>query len=407
MDVDPPEVQAALKPLPFFRVNVPTKEQTLEAAKFAGVLAKFGAPLADKAPDLLSLFGRSPTPATDVSTTTSTTQIQQCNPPVTRAFEVVCAAADACTPVSQLKKSVKLEVVHITNRNQFAGSKEASLFAQAPIGIQVDAPIPRSTGSPFDSLFTSLGKATDATAGSALSPDLLKAFFPFGTTAPSSAALRPQATAADLSRDLGLLVKGADASTSTSTTISQGTLLPGFGGIEIGQRSNGLLDDKSRLLLGGGADTVALKKGVAVDALTALGQLTSQQCGSATDYVDVECGSIVAITLDREDACLSNSYKPVTTFAEERTFTTEEFAPVFGDTQFVLNEGTKGLAVRGTSVRLVVQAEDACTLKAAAVLDPTQECEFRVAGRCCSPVAAPARVENNVLTHTQTVNRLI
>jgi len=138
------------------------------------------------------------------------------------------------------------------------------------------------------------------------------------------------------------------------------------------------------------SDTTALKNFLSQQAVTAItgSSPSAQQCMVQTDQVLVQCGSVVSITLDRDDACLSDQFVADTAFASDITaFTSDTTDSTFSANAFS-GQTSFGVAVRGTRVRLEVVAADQCNNLGSAWAEPALECESIQSGKCCPAIAA-------------------
>jgi hypothetical protein len=120
----------------------------------------------------------------------------------------------------------------------------------------------------------------------------------------------------------------------------------------------------------------------------------SNQCAVRTDAVDVTCGQIVSVTLDREDACLANDFVSNRPFAQQMNFKQSDFvsttddASIFQTNDFVATSNFNGVAVRGTNVRVELRVQDECGNVGVATDNPARNCAFFVSGRCCPSISA-------------------
>jgi hypothetical protein len=162
----------------------------------------------------------------------------------------------------------------------------------------------------------------------------------------------------------------------------------------------------------------------------------------------VRCGEVVSITLEAEDSCLADNFDPQRhPFSMQRVFHTSEFD---GDVKQQLNgigfsqqgwlsstsfrvrpclpilglvcgpsthspllpllrslPSSQATAVRGTNVRLEVQARDECGNVGSDLFDPSRECDGFVAGKCCPPViSGPTRYQQVLALFLASVNPL-
>jgi len=287
-----------------------------------------------------------------------------------------------------------LEVVHIVNRNQFAATVKQAKLTGLPLGEPVDALGSRDIGS-LDPSLGIFGTAlrSDPFAG-------LQSIFPFATSSSPAAGAPAQGKSSIFK--LPTLSPASSSSMRPTAVGDEDTMqvtaerLAALYGVGAASKKTGAKPNLLSDLLGTAGDKKLndAKGALNADSVALLSSTdASVQCSAAVDYIDVKCGDMISVTLDREDACLATSFQPHAAFATERIFTQDEFEASFGDQGFQFSKGAKGMAVRGTSVRLLVEAQDECTSVAAAVVDPNRECEFRVAGKCCPAVSAPIRLE--------------